>query len=193
MAISEFDRMWMTALVDIFEKKFEEDQTVEGVRSRLKHGDTKYALKLMLAWFERRPQDVEILKMLKVELLAKRKEVRALRAKYARTHRKNKRERRTASDTRICEGPGCGASLAGKRAGANTCSTRCRVAVHRQRQAATAMASEQAEVPPALPPVAAVAKAQRERQRRVAPPPARGRLTGAEARQRPPVCATSSL
>ena len=123
------DQAFVDGMNKVFAKLFEEEQTIEGVRKRLARKDIPYALKLMKAWFERRPEDVETLKMLKTELLAKREEVRALRARYARTWRGNKRAKRVAADIRTCEV--CGSPLAGKRRGAKTCSTRCRVAMSR--------------------------------------------------------------
>jgi len=79
----------------------------------------------MKEWFERKPEDVETLRRLKSYLLEKRTDIRAVKAGYARTYRKNKRAERAASDIRVCV---VGEkSLAGKRAGAVTCSTKCRV------------------------------------------------------------------
>src|SRR6516164_8888738 len=119
------DRAFIAAMNDVFGRLFVEAQTEEGVRSRIDRGDFKYAIKLMKAWFERKPEDVETLRSLKAYLREKRVEARAIKAGYARTYRKNKRAKRATEDVRVCAG--CGTSLAGKRAGAVTCSTKCRV------------------------------------------------------------------
>ena len=71
-----------------------------------------------------------MLRRLKAELIERRREVRAIKAGYARTYRRNKRDKRVAADVRACVV--CQTPLAGKRAGAATCSTRCRVALCRK-------------------------------------------------------------
>lgn len=123
------DRAFIAAMNDVFGQIFLENQTEEGVRKQIKRGDFKEAVKLMKAWFERKPEDVETLRMLKAELIARRTEVRAIKAGYARTLRRNRRAKRAAADVRACLA--CGAPMAGKRAGALTCSTKCRVKVFR--------------------------------------------------------------
>ena len=95
------------ALNKAFSESFLAAQTVEGVRRNIKRANFKHVIELM-------------------------KDVRAIRAGYARTYRGNLRAKRTAADVRACEA--CGRPLTGKRQGAKTCSTRCRVAVSRKRQ-----------------------------------------------------------
>ena len=104
-------------------------QNEASVRRYIDKGDLRYAVKLMKEWFERKPEDVEVLRRLKAYLIEKRVEVRAVKAGYARTYRKNKRSKRAASDIRVCVV--CEKSLAGKRAGALMCSTKCRVKMFR--------------------------------------------------------------
>ena len=113
----------------IFADIFVSQQNEEHVRSRIRRGDFSYAIRLMKDWFRRKPEDVEILRSLKAYLIERRTELRAVKAGYARTLRKNKRAKRTASDTRVCVV--CKASMAGKSARAETCSLKCRVQKHR--------------------------------------------------------------
>jgi hypothetical protein len=134
------DEAFMKAINDAFARHFVEEQTEEGVMKRLDRGDWRYAIKLMKAWFKRKPEDVETLKRLKVRALEVRDRVRATNAGYARTHRQNKRNKRVAADVRTCAV--CQAPLAGKRAGAVTCSTRCRVALCRKQSGETAPDAE---------------------------------------------------
>ena len=108
-----------------FADLFVDQQNEEHVRSRIRRGDFSYAISLMKDWFRRKPEDVEILRGLKAYLIQRRAELRAVKAGYARTLRKNRRAKRAAADTRVCAV--CGKSMAGKRAKAETCSTKCRV------------------------------------------------------------------
>ena len=125
------DAFWGRAMNAVFADAFVDEQTEEGVRRRIDRGDFRYAVRLMREWFERKPEDVEVLRGLKAHLLQRRVEVRAIKAGYARTYRRKKRERRVADDVRACVV--CSASMAGKRGGAQTCSTKCRVKLHRKR------------------------------------------------------------
>ena len=123
------DAFWGRALNAVFADAFVEEQTEAGVRKRIERGDFKYAVRLMKDWHQRKPEDIETLRSLKAYLVERRNELRAVRAGYARTYRRKKRAERAETDNRVCAG--CGASLAGKRAGALTCSTKCRVKVFR--------------------------------------------------------------
>ena len=123
------DDAFLKALNEVSGRLFLKSQTEAGVMKRLKHGNWRSAIKIMKAWYERKPEDVETLKLLKVKVLEVRDKVRATNAGYARTYRQNKRAERVATDARLCVV--CQAPLAGKRAGAVTCSTRCRVALCR--------------------------------------------------------------
>ena len=126
-------RVYNAAFDALFRNTFStvNEQTEEGVRARIDRGKFKYAIKLMKEWYDRKPEDVDVLRRLKAYYLERRTEVRALKAEYARTYRKSKRAERIAEDVRACVV--CRASLAGKRAGAETCSTKCRVKLHRNR------------------------------------------------------------
>jgi hypothetical protein len=121
------NRVHAAMFADIFSTV--DRQNEASVRRYIDKGDLRYAVKLMKEWFERKPEDVEVLRRLKAYLIEKRVEVRAVKAGYARTYRKNKRAKRAASDIRVCVV--CEKSLAGKRAGALTCSTKCRVKMFR--------------------------------------------------------------
>ena len=127
--VSEFDKAFMQALNEVSAKLFVEEQTEECVRKRIDRNDFAYAIRLLKDWFRRKPDDVETLRGLKAYLLEKRTAYRAENARYARTYRANRRAAREASDVRACVV--CGAPLKGKRAGATTCSTKCRVAKSR--------------------------------------------------------------
>jgi hypothetical protein len=129
------DAFWVRALNAVFADAFVEEQTEAGVRKRIARGDFRYAVRLMKAWFERKPEDIEVLRSLKAYLIERRAEVRATRAGYARTYRRKKRERRAAEDVRACVV--CGASLAGRRGDAETCSVKCRVTLHRKKATLT--------------------------------------------------------
>lgn len=120
-----FDEAFMKAMNELSAKMFLEEQTEEGVRKRIDRGSFKHAVDLMKDWFRRKPEDVETLRRLKAYLIEKRTERRAVTAGYARTYRKNKRTKREAADTRVCVV--CGATMKHKRAGAETCSAKCRV------------------------------------------------------------------
>jgi hypothetical protein len=62
------DRAFIAAMNEVSARLFLENQTEEGVRRRIDRGDFKYAIKLMKAWFERKPEDVETLRTLKAYL-----------------------------------------------------------------------------------------------------------------------------
>lgn len=111
---------------------FLSQQNEEHVRGRIKRGDFRYAVKLMRAWFFRKQEDIEVLRSLKAYLLQRRVEVRAVKAGYARTFRKNRRAKRAASDMRVCAV--CGQPMKHKRAKAAVCSPKCRVQKHRNRR-----------------------------------------------------------
>ena len=120
-----YDAFMNRAWIAVFDDLFVSQQNEEHVRSRIKGGDFSYAIRLMKDWFRRRPEDIEVLRSLKAYLLQRRDELRSIKAGYARTYRKNRRAKRAAADVRVCVV--CGASMAHKRAGAETCSTKCRV------------------------------------------------------------------
>jgi hypothetical protein len=108
-----------------FGRSFLEDQNEEAVRRRIGRGDFRYAVKLMKAWYRRAPEEVDVLRILKAELLQERARRRIILAGYARTYRRNRRAKRMAADTRSCQM--CGGSMSHTRAKAQVCSPKCRV------------------------------------------------------------------
>ena len=146
------------AMKAAFADLFVDQQNEEHVRSRIKRGDFSYAIRLMKDWFRRKPKDIEVLRGLKAYLIQRRAELRLAKAAYARTLRKNRRAKRAASDTRVCVV--CGKSIAHKRAGAETCSPKCRVKKCRDNESLTPKTgrSDKSRVMEAHNPILAVAK-----------------------------------
>lgn len=128
-------QLMLRGMNHLFARSFFDDQNEAGVRRRIERGDFKYAVKLMKAWFGRKPEDVEILRQLKAEMIEARTKQRDIKALYARRGRAKKRAARAAEDTRLC--PVCRTPLAGKRAGATTCGAKCRMAKMRTLKALT--------------------------------------------------------
>jgi hypothetical protein len=101
-------------------------QNEESIRRSIYIGHYEYAMQLMKAWYKREPESIEALRRLKAYMIERRAERRVVFARYARNWRAKKRAQRISSDLRTCAV--CSGSMAGKRAEAVTCSTKCRMA-----------------------------------------------------------------
>ena len=94
------DDAFLKALNEVSGRLFLKSQTEAGVMKRLKHGNWRSAIKIMKAWYERKPEDVETLKLLKVKVLEVRDKVRATNP-WCGLYRQNKRAERVADRTPV--------------------------------------------------------------------------------------------